>query len=167
MLNVSPLNLLFVVLNLLILLALMKKFLYQPVLGTIAKRQELLESQFAQAEESRKEAEQLKELYETRISDTREEKEKIIKEAKVQAEKEYDKILADADQKAKQMLQDAKKAGLDEKEKAVKEAESDIAKLAAEAASKIVYQASDAKNDFAMYEEFLKKAGENSETDGN
>ena len=45
MLSVSPWNLLFTILNLLILLVLMKKFLYKPVLGIIAKRQELIDSQ--------------------------------------------------------------------------------------------------------------------------
>ena len=46
------------------------------------------------------------------------------------------------------------------KEKAIKDAESEIAKLAVAAASKIVSQASDEKNDYVIYEEFLKKAGE-------
>ena len=167
MLNVNPWNLLFVVLNLLVLLVLMKKFLYQPVLRVIAKRQELIDSQFAQAEAAKAEAKQLKEQYKTCLSDTKVEQERMLKEAKVQAGAEYDKILADADKKAKQMIEDAKKAGLNEKEKAVKDAESEIAKLAAMAASKIVAQASDEKNDYAIYEEFLKKAGEKCETDSN
>lgn len=60
MLNFSPWNLLFIVINLLVLLVLMKKFLYQPVLGVIQKRQELLNQQFAQAQNSQKEADALK-----------------------------------------------------------------------------------------------------------
>ena len=59
MLSVSPWNLLFTILNLLILLVLMKKFLYTPVLGIIAKRQELIDSQFAQAKASQEKAEQM------------------------------------------------------------------------------------------------------------
>lgn len=165
MLNVSPWNLLFTVVNLLVLLALMKKFLYKPVLNIIAKRQELIDSQFAQAEASKEEAKQLKEQYESCLADAKTEQEKLLKEAKIQAGAEYDKILADADEKAKQMIEDAKKVSMDEKEKAVKAAESEIAKLAALAASKIVSQASDEKNDYVIYEEFLKKAGEESETD--
>ena len=167
MLNVSPLNLLFTIINLLVLLFLMKKFLYKPVLGTIAKRQELLAGEFARAEESQKEAKELKETYEAFLSDAKTEKVKIIKEAKVQAEKEYDKILADADEKAKQVILDAKLAGQSEKEKAVKEAEMEITKLAVAAASKIVSKTADEKNDYDIYEEFLKKAGEDSETDSN
>ena len=164
MLNISPWNLLFVVINLLVLLILMKKFLYKPVLGVIAKRQELLAGQFAQAEKSQKEAQELKNQYEMYMADTKEEKSKIIKEAKIQAGIEYEKILAEADQKAKQLLEDAKKAGRSEKEKAVKDAEEEIAKLAIAGALKIVSQVSDKENDYNIYEEFLKKAGEDSET---
>ena len=167
MLNITPLNMLFTAANLLILFALMKKFLYQPVMRTMAKRQELLDNQFAQAEAMKKEAEQLKAQYQTYLSDTKEEQERILKEAKAQAGVEYDKILADADQKAKQILKDAKKAGQNEKEKAVKEAEAEITKMAVAAASKMVFQASDAPNNHDIYEEFLKKAGEKSGTYGN
>lgn len=164
MLNFSPTNLLFTVANLLILLALMKKFLYQPVLNVIAKRQELIDSQFAQAEASREEAKELKEQYESCLSDAKAEQESMIREAKVQAGVEYDKILADADKKAKQMMEDAKKSSLEEKEKAVKAAEAEITMLAVAAAAKIVSQVSDEKSDYVIYEEFLKKAGEKSGT---
>lgn len=166
MLNFSPFNLLFIVLNLLLLVVLMKKFLYQPVLGIIAKRQEWIDSQVAQAEASKEEANQIKEQYEAYMSHTKEEKERILKEAKVQAEIESDRILLDTEQKVKQMIKDAKKASLDEKEKAIKDAEVEITKLAVEAASKIVSQMADEKHDYMIYEEFLKKAGENSDTDG-
>ena len=62
------------------------------------------------------------------------------------------------------LLEDAKKAGRSEKEKAVKDAEEEIAKLAIAGALKIVSQVSDKENDYNIYEEFLKKAGEDSET---
>ena len=165
MLNFSPWNLLFIVINLLVLLVLMKKFLYKPVLGVIEKRQELLSQQFAQVQASQKEADALKEQYEASLSEAKEESGRIIKEAKVQAGIEYDKILTDADEKSKQILEDAKKAGQWEKEKAVQEAGDRIAQLAIAAASKIVSQTCGEKQDYDIYEEFLKKAGEKGETD--
>ena len=167
MLSVSPWNLLFTLLNLLILLVLMKKFLYTPVLGIIAKRQELIDSQFAQAKASQEKAEQMKQQYETCLSDAKTEQEKILKEAKAQVGEEYNKILADAERKAKQMVDDARKLGRAEKEKALKEADAEIAKLAVEAVERILPQISDSKSDSMIYEEFLKKAGEDNEADRN
>lgn len=160
MLNVNPWNLLFVVINLLVLLGLMKKFLYQPVLHVIAKRQEMIEGQFAQAAMVNEEAKQLKIKYESCLADAKTESVSILKDAKVQAGAEYDKILADAQKQAKELIEEAKRMGQEEKEKAVKEADTEIAKLAVAAASRIVSKASGEKQDYAIYEEFLKEAGE-------
>ena len=71
MLNVSPLNLLFTVLNLLVLFLLMKKFLYKPVLGVIEKRKELIDQQFELAQGAKAEAAVLKEQYENYLSDAK------------------------------------------------------------------------------------------------
>ena len=165
MLNFSPWNLLFIVINLLVLLVLMKKFLYQPVLGVIQKRQELLNQQFAQAQNSQKEPDALIKQYEASLADAKEESDRMIKEAKMQAGIEYDLILATADEKSRQILDDAKKAGQWERERAVKEAGDQIAQLAIAAASKIVSQTCGEKQNYDIYEEFLKKAGEKSEAD--
>lgn len=165
MLNISPFNMLCVALNMLILAVLMKKFLYKPVLGIIARRQELIDSQFAEAEAARKKAGQMKAEYEASLSDSKDERQRILTEARAEAAAEYDKILVQADEKARQMIEDARKISEDEKQKAMKDADSEIARLAAMAASKIVVQASGEENDSMIYEEFLKKAGEKSGTD--
>lgn len=160
MLNVNPWNLICIVLNLLILAALMKKFLYQPVLGIIEKRQNMIDEQMAQAQSCREEARQMKEKYEASLSEIKNEKEQMIKDAKVQAGLEYKKIVEDAGKEAVQMLEDAKKISQAEKKRTVKEAEGEIARLAAEAAAKIVGEVSGKENDARIYEDFLRKAGE-------
>lgn len=167
MLNVSLVNLLCIVVNLLILLALMKKFLYQPVLNVIEERQKMMAGKFQEAEEAQKEAGRLKEQYESCLADAKAEQENMIKEAKIQAGIEYDRILADADKQSKQIVAEAKKRGLDEREKTVKDAEQEIARMAVAAVAKIVAQSSDEKNDYVIYDEFLKKAGEKSGTNSN
>lgn len=160
MLNVNPWNLICIVLNLLILAALMKKFLYKPVLGIIEKRQNLIDEQMAQAQSCKEEAKQLKEKYESSLSDITAEREHVLHESKAQAELEYTRILDDAHQEAKQILDDAEKICQTQKEKAVKSAEEEIARLAAEAAAKIIGQNCSSENDTQIYEDFLRKAGE-------
>lgn len=165
MLNVSLSNLLMIALNLLILLVLMRKFLYKPVLNVIAKRQELLDSQFAEADAVRKEAEQLKEEYEVCMAGVKEEQEKTIKEAKNQARVQYDRIVTEAGKEAQIIVEKARKAGEEQRTKAVKEAKDEITRLAVEAAAKIVAEDAGSQRDHAFYDEFLKKAGDISETD--
>lgn len=166
MLNLSPWNLLFTVLNLLILLFLVKKFLFKPVMNIIAKRQELIDRQFAEADTAQKEAAQLKEQYENRMNAAGKDAKQTLLEAKTRARAEYDKILADADEKAAQILEEARKSADLEHAKAVRDAKADITRLAVEAAGKIVGSADLASADQALYDEFLKRAGEKSETDG-
>lgn len=157
MLNLSPVNLLLTVANLLVLLFLMKKFLYQPVLNVIEKRRELIDQQFSSAEKAKKEAEQLKTEYEGCLAGAQKEREEKLLEAKAQARKEYDRIVADADVKAAQIVADAKKAGEEERNKMLREAQAQIAGLAVAAAAKIVSQAQGEQADRAAYDAFLQE----------
>lgn len=165
MLNLSPLNLLITVGNLLVLLVLMRKFLYKPVLEIIAKRQELIDGQFAQADAEKKEAEQLKKQYEACLAEAEDRKAAAVIEAKNRARIEYDNMISEAEKKAGAILAEAKKAGQEEKDRALREAGGEITKLAVAAAAKIVADQAGEESDHRIYDEFLKKAGEMSETD--
>lgn len=160
MLNVNPVNLICTILNLFILLGLLKKFLYQPVLSVIEERKEFLESQLKEAKKEKEEARQLKEEYEDCLAKSKEETTDIIRQAKVHAMAEHDKIVAEADEKAKQILIDAKEAGKREKARVIKEAEVEIVDLAMAAASKLLDEMEDGKTDSSMYEALQKEAGE-------
>lgn len=160
MLSVNPWNLICIVLNLLILAALMKKFLYKPVLGIIEKRQELIDEQMAQAQSCREEAQQMKTKYENTVSEIQTEREQLLREAKAEAGAEYDRIVEEAQKTAQQIQNDAQKAGEAEKERAVRAAETEIAHLAAAAAGRIVGQTVKLEGDERIYEDFLRKAGE-------
>ena len=54
MLSIDPWNILWTVVNLLVLYAIFKKFLYQPVMNVINARDEMVKNQFADAKKSRK-----------------------------------------------------------------------------------------------------------------
>lgn len=157
MLNLSPMNLVFTVVNLLVLLFLMKKFLYQPVLNVIEKRRELIGQQFAQADAAKKEAEQLKAEYESCLAGAQRERQEKILAAQAQARSEYDRIVADADAKAEKIVADAQKAGEEEYEKTLRQAQAQIAGLAVAAAAKIVAQTQNEQSDKDAYDAFLQE----------
>lgn len=165
MLSVNPWNLICIVLNLLILAALMKKFLYKPVLGIIEKRQNLIEEQMAQAKSCQEEAQQMKTKYENTLSEINADREQLMQKAKTEAGAEYERIVEDARKTAQQICSDAQQAGKEEKERAVRAAEKEIAHLAAAAAGRIVSQTSGKEADDQIYEDFLRKAGEQGGTD--
>lgn len=63
------------ILNFLVLVWLLKHFLYEPVKGVIVKRQQGIEQQIEQANERQQQAEELRQQYENRLSEWEQERE--------------------------------------------------------------------------------------------
>ena len=78
MLQLDVWNVLFTIINLLILFVLMRIFLYKPVQKIIAKRQEEADRQFGEAAAKQSEAEELKTKYQAVLSDAENEKLSLI-----------------------------------------------------------------------------------------
>lgn len=138
MLNIDFFNILFIVIDLLVLYLLLKKFLFGPVIRVMDQRKALLEGQFASARETEKKAMELKKQYETSIRTAEAESAKILEKAREDGEAEYRRIVSEAGERADQMVANAQTVIAEEKEKALKEMESDIAALAMDAAEKIL-----------------------------
>lgn len=149
MLSLNVWNLLFTVINVLVLYLLMKKFLFKPVLAVLEKRKEIIASKMEEARKSQQEAEELKADYEERLSVAKEEAQTIVHNARELAEQERAGILEKTRIESEQMIEKAKAAIASEQEKAQQEAKEEIAKLAVLAARKII-EAGDA-NDTDSY----------------
>ena len=67
MLNINPWNMVMIVINLLVLYAIFRKFLYKPVMNVIHRREELIQGQFDSAKKTQDDALQLKADYERKI----------------------------------------------------------------------------------------------------
>ena len=66
-------NLVFTIINLIVLYLLMKKFLFGPIIGVMEKRKAMIDEQFASAEKTTTEANQLKGQYEDALKSAKEE----------------------------------------------------------------------------------------------
>lgn len=138
MLSLNVWNLLFTVINVLVLYLLMKKFLFKPVLAVLDKRKEMIASNMEEARKSQQEAESLKSDYEEKLSSAKEEAQAIVHNARELAEQERAGILEKTRVESEQMIEKAKAAILSEQEQAQQEAKEEIAKLAVLAARKII-----------------------------
>lgn len=138
MLSIDPWNILWTVVNLLVLYAIFKKFLYQPVMNVINARDDLVKSQFADAKKEQDDAMALKAAYQDKLESAKTEADQIILEARDRAQKEHEMTLEKTRVEADAMLEKAKSDIANEQEKATKVAEAEIAKLALIAARKIV-----------------------------
>lgn len=71
-------GIIFTIINLVILYVAMRHFLIGPIQSVLAKRKELIDSQFAKAEEKEAEALELKDKYDDMLSHTKEESARIL-----------------------------------------------------------------------------------------
>jgi F-type H+-transporting ATPase subunit b len=81
--------------NFLILVWILKRFLYRPILGVIAKRRAGIEKSLSDAEAMRTEAEALRERYEGRLGDWEEERQRAREVLKQEIEEQSVRALAE------------------------------------------------------------------------
>ena len=82
-------NLVFTVINLLIIYFILSKFLFKPVKNILAKRQEEIDKQYAEAEEAKTQAGALRQQYEACVKGIDEEKAAAVSKAREKADEEY------------------------------------------------------------------------------
>lgn len=158
-------DLVWTIVNLIVLYLLMKRFLIGPVLDVMEKRKMLIKGQLDHAKVTQEEAEVLKGQYEKAISSAKEESAKLIKEAKADAKKAGEDIVEHANIQAAGIIEAAKQTAQQEKEQALQGAKSEIAELAIEAAKKLLKDGSSVDGNRMFYDEFLAKAGDEYDTD--
>lgn len=149
-------NIIWTIINLLVLYALMKKFLFKPVREIIAKRNEEIDSSFADAAKHKEEAQALKEEADEKLATIHDQCNAELAKAKSAASQQYEQIIADANAKSEEMIAQAR---LKTKEAADQEkikAQNEMAAMIDQAAKKVVGQKSDA----ALYDDFIKEMDE-------
>ena len=160
MLKFDIVNFVCVVVNLLVLYVLMKKFVFGRVTKIFDARQALLEEKNASVSKAQEEADRLRKEYEKSLENANETSVQIVKEAKSRARAEYNKIMARAAADAEAMKAGAEKAIATEREKQMDELHVQIMDLAVEAAGRIMAEKSSPETDKALYDAFIKEAGD-------
>lgn len=150
-------SLLFQAINFLILLFVLKKFVYTPVINLLEKRKKQVDESVTKAEEIEK-----------RFEDTAREREDIIKEARHEGHGLREQALQDADKLREQKVQETKKEieGLlekaraqitEEKEQALSSVRKEAAALVILASEKVLRERLDEPHDKALVERTVKE----------
>ena len=101
-------NILWTIINLLILYALMKHFLFQPVHDILEKRKQEIESDFVLANQQKQEALESKNKANQQLENMQTICDGMLADAKEQASLEYEQIIADANKKSDEMIEQAR-----------------------------------------------------------
>ena len=123
---------------LLILILLMRKFAWKPILNSLQEREEGIESAINLAEQARKEIAELKSANENLLKEARVERDNIIKDAKETANKMVEDAKNNAKVEAEKVLTSARHTIELEKAAAISELRLHVASLSIEIAEKIV-----------------------------
>lgn len=153
-------NILWTLINLIILFVFMRLFLFKPIKRTLEKRKELIENQFKEADEKEKSAMELYNEYQAQLSGVDNEKKEILAQARADAKNEYNKIVKRAETEADKLKEDAKRTSRIESEKARLAVKEEIAQLAMETAEKIIGEKVSGQTDSDIYDKFLNESSE-------
>ena len=146
--------------NLMIQLFIFKKLLLNPVKKVIAERKAKADSQIADAEKLRTEAEAMKAEYEQNLQNARAEANQIVAAAQKTATARSEELLGEARAQAAALKQKAEADIAQERKKAVNEVKDEIGGMAMEIASKVVERAIKEKDHQDLIDEFIKNVGE-------
>lgn len=163
MLNVNLWNILWTVINLLILYFIIKKFLFGRVDEILEKRQQEVEEASKAADQMIEEAKKAKAEYEQKIELADEEKEQILADIKKQGYDEYERIVGDARKKGEQIITEARHNAEVENERAKEVYAAQLADMVVGAASKIAATKHSTENDRELYDKFINEAGANND----
>ena len=146
--------------NLMIQLVIFKKFLLKPIKQVIADRKAKADSEIADAQKLRTEAEAMKAEYEQNLQNARTEANQIVTAAQKTATARSEEIVGEARAQAAALKQKAEADIAQERKKAVNEVKDEIGGIAMEIASKVVAREISEKDHKDLIDEFIKNVGE-------
>ena len=146
--------------NLMIQLVIFKKFLLKPIRQVIADRKAKADSEIADAQKLRTEAEAMKAEYEQNLQNARTEANQIVAAAQKTATARSEEIVGEARAQAAALKQKAEADIAQERKKAVNEVKDEIGGIAMEIASKVVEREISENDHKDLIDEFIKNVGE-------
>ena len=143
--------------NFVLLLLILQRLAYKPLLKMLKDRSDKIEKSLVQA---KKIEEELKNTEETKLAEIKKAKEEagiIIKEAYKTAEKRSQESIENTKLKAQEILDKTKKEIISEKERSVEEAKKEIADVSIQIAEKIISGKIDKNEQKDLIDDVLKK----------
>ncbi|MRH43962.1 F0F1 ATP synthase subunit B [Aquibacillus halophilus] len=144
----------------LILLALLKKYAWGPLMNKMEERENHISSEIDIAEKNRTEAEKASREASEELKKTRQEAQSIIEEAKLAGQQQEQKIIEAARTAAENIKKSAQEDIEKETEKAIQALQDQVATLSVQIASKVIEKEINAQDQEKLISEYIKELGE-------
>ncbi|MBE6033527.1 F0F1 ATP synthase subunit B [Aminipila sp.] len=152
-------EIIFAIVNFLILVGVLAKFLYHPFLEMLENRKQTIKDSFAQAAETIRLADEKLDNYNMQISNVERESREIIKNAKLKAEAQASDIIDEANAKAAEIKLSAEKEAERQQAKALAEVKAQVAAMALLAAEKILEKELELEGQEHLIDNIIEQVG--------
>ena len=143
--------------NFVLLLVILRRFAYKPVLSMLEKRADTIDKSLKQAKKIKEELQKTEDDRRKEMAKAREEYSALIAEAKETGKQKKEEMVEEARKKTGEIVTKAKEEIRNEKEKSVQEARQEIADLAIEISGKIIGRNIDEEKEKELVKDSLAK----------
>nr|WP_188207671.1 F0F1 ATP synthase subunit B [Alkalibacillus aidingensis] len=144
----------------LILLALITKFAWRPLMNVMQEREQHIANEIDSAEKSRQESERLMKEAQDELKSTRQNAQQIIEDAKLTAKDQEETLISEAKAEAERIKQSARQEIEQEKERAIQALQEQVGTLSVQIASKVIEKELSMDEQEKLINEYLEKVGE-------
>ena len=161
LLDVNPGLIIWTVITFVLLLLILKKVAWKPILTALDQRENAIKESLEKAEKAKDEAKKILEENSANLAKAEEESRKIIEQSRLFAEKLKEQMLHDSKEQAKKILDDATAEIDRKKDAAFDELKTQIAEIAVNAAEKILKTNLDAEKNKKLADSYISEITKN------
>ncbi|HLX13112.1 MAG TPA: F0F1 ATP synthase subunit B [Bacteroidota bacterium] len=161
MLDINPGLIVWTIFTFLVLLFILRKFAWKPIVGALNDREARIHDALKSAETAREEAQRLIAQNRDMMAKAEEESRKLFNESRALGEKLKDEIVDKANQQARKMVDSAKEEISRDKDAALNQLRNEVASMAVEAAGKILNESLDPARHRKLIDDVLNKMPKN------
>ncbi len=145
------------ILNFIVLVLILAKYAYKPLLETMEERKRRIENDLVNAEQARAEATSMKAEYAAQLQEARKEAQAIIETAKQQAEEESQAQIKELRAQLVKEKEIARQEIEREREKAMQQIRAEVVNLSVEVAAKLIGKDFSSADNAALVEDTIAK----------
>ena len=161
LLDVNPGLMIWTVVTFILLLLILKKVAWKPILSALDKRENDIKEALVQAEKAKEEAKKILEENQANLAKAEEESKKIIEQSRAYAESLKEQLVSESKTQAKKIVEDASSEIQRRKDAAFKELKDQIAEISVKAAEKIIRESLDAQKGKQVVDKYLNEIAKN------
>ena len=151
-------DLVWTIVNILVLFLLLKRFLFKPITEMMESRTAEIENNLKDAEDQKQKAHELTAQYEEKLQGAHAQAAQIVSEAKARGQQEYSSILSAAQQDAQKEKERSRAEMEREREDMLRGVQENVTELVLLTASKLSQKELDQESDRKLVDAFLSEA---------